>query len=66
MQIKDENEPTTLADIDHHIQAGFLTVVTILRQIRDGQKGQAPTRDDVEKSAGLLHDVSRTLIDRQI
>jgi hypothetical protein len=49
-----------LDNISHFIQTGFLAMVTVLVQIREGHKGE-PGRDDVEKAATFLRHVSANL-----
>ncbi len=45
-------------DIDHHVQVGFLAIVTLLWQIRDGDNTLFPSPDYVEKSAEFLRKIS--------
>lgn len=49
-----------LQDISHFIQAGFLALVTVAQQIRDGERG-SPSQGDVEESADLLRRASASL-----
>lgn len=49
-----------LETLDHHLQAGFLAVVVIARQIRDGEKGE-PSGPEIRRSVDFLRAVSQIL-----
>lgn len=56
------NKAEELENVGHWIQSGFLAVVTILQQMRDGHRG-SPSPQMIEDSAALLRRVSATLND---
>jgi hypothetical protein len=60
-----ENNLVQLENIGHWVQSGFLAVVTILQQIRDGQRG-SPSPQMIESSAALLRRVSAILYDEKL
>lgn len=54
-----------LENIGHWTQSGFLAVVTILQQIRDGEHG-SPSPERIEDSAALLRRVSAILYEAKL
>ena len=55
-----ENQDEIVEDISHYIQTGFLAVVVILRQIREGRKGD-PEVSEIQDAANFLRFVSASL-----
>jgi hypothetical protein len=53
-------EQQALNNIGHFIQAGFLALVAVAEQIRDGKQG-SPTPAELEDAADLLRRASASL-----
>jgi hypothetical protein len=56
--MKDDLSPTE--QLSHYVQAGFLAVIVVACQIRDGRK-KDPTHREFEEAAELLRNASATL-----
>lgn len=54
------NEKEVLQDIRHYVQVSALALVTIARQIRDGETGE-PSQMEIERCADFLRQVSASL-----
>ena len=59
--MQQSEELTELKNISHFIQAGFMAVVVVAQQARDGKKG-FPTPDELETAAALLRRCSENLM----
>lgn len=53
---------TELKDIDHFIQAGFMALIAVTQQVRDGRDGP-PSPADIRDAAELLRRCSACLMD---
>ncbi len=52
---------TELKNLSHFIQAGFMAVVVVAQQARDGKQG-SPTPDELETAVALLRRCSENLL----